>query len=54
MALRERGSVAATASIRARHPVLLNVQDIGGNAKPYQVRQLLAIIERKEQCVANI
>lgn len=32
-----------------RHPhvsELLNLQDVGGAAKPYQVRQLLALVER--------
>ena len=27
-------------------PELVNLQDIGGKAKPYQIRQLLQIIER--------
>jgi len=27
-------------------PELLNLQDVGGKAKPYQVKQLLQIIER--------
>lgn len=27
-------------------PELINLQDVGGQAKPYQVRQLLQVIER--------
>ncbi len=27
-------------------PEMVNLQDIGGKAKPYQVRQLLQIVER--------
>jgi hypothetical protein len=27
-------------------PELLNLQEVGGKAKPYQVRQLLALVER--------
>jgi predicted RNA binding protein YcfA (HicA-like mRNA interferase family) len=27
-------------------PELLNLQDVGGQAKPYQIRQLLRLIER--------
>lgn len=27
-------------------PGLLNLQDVGGQAKPYQVRQLLKMVER--------
>ena len=27
-------------------PALVNLQDVGGKAKPYQVKQLLQIIER--------
>jgi len=29
-----------------RIPGLLNLQDVGGQAKPYQVRQLLKLVER--------
>jgi len=32
-----------------RHPAfatLLNLQNVGGHAKPYQVRQLLELVER--------
>ena len=27
-------------------PELLNLQDVGGQAKPYQIRQLLRLVER--------
>ena len=27
-------------------PELLNLQDVGGEAKPYQIRQLLRLVER--------
>jgi hypothetical protein len=27
-------------------PELLNLQEVGGKAKPYQIRQLLALVER--------
>jgi len=27
-------------------PVLLNLQEVGGRAKPYQIRQFLRLIER--------
>lgn len=27
-------------------PELINLQDVGGQAKPYQVRQLLRLVER--------
>lgn len=31
---------------RAGIPELLNLQDVGGMAKPYQVRQLLKLVEK--------
>lgn len=31
---------------RAGIPELVNLQDVGGMAKPYQVRQLLKLVER--------
>lgn len=31
---------------RAEVPELLNLQNVGGMAKPYQVRQLLKLVER--------
>lgn len=31
---------------RAEVPGLLNLQNVGGMAKPYQVRQLLKLVER--------
>jgi len=31
---------------RAGIPELVNVQNVGGMAKPYQVRQLLKLVER--------
>jgi len=32
--------------VHSEVPELVNLQDVGGKAKPYQVRQLLQIIER--------
>ncbi len=32
--------------VHTKIPELVNLQDIGGKAKPYQVKQLLEIIER--------
>ena len=29
-----------------RIPELINLQDVGGQAKPYQIRQLLRLVER--------
>jgi predicted RNA binding protein YcfA (HicA-like mRNA interferase family) len=42
--------------IRASHhifqhpqiPELINLQDVGGEAKPYQIRQFLRIVERRD------
>jgi hypothetical protein len=31
---------------RLNIPEILNLQDVGGKAKPYQVKQLLALVER--------
>ena len=31
---------------REMMPELVNLQDIGGEAKPYQIRQVLRLIER--------
>ena len=30
----------------AGRPELVNVQDVGGDAKPYQIRQVLRLVER--------
>jgi hypothetical protein len=32
--------------VHPRAPVLLNIQDYRGEAKPYQIRQFLRIVER--------
>lgn len=32
--------------VRPGIPELVNLQDVGGQAKPYQVRQLLRLVER--------
>jgi hypothetical protein len=32
--------------VRQSIPELLNLQNVGGKAKPYQVRQLLGLVER--------
>lgn len=32
--------------VRQSVPELLNIQNVGGKAKPYQARQLLGIVER--------
>ena len=32
--------------VHTKIPELVNLQDLGGKAKPYQVKQLLEIIER--------
>lgn len=32
--------------VHAKVPELVNLQDVGGKAKPYQVKQLLDLIER--------
>ena len=32
--------------VHASIPELLNLQDVGGEAKPYQLRQLLRLVER--------
>ncbi len=31
-----------------RIPKIVNIQDVGGRAKPYQVRQFLRLVERYE------
>ncbi|MCP4654288.1 MAG: type II toxin-antitoxin system HicA family toxin [bacterium] len=31
-----------------RIPKIVNIQDVGGQAKPYQVRQFLRLVERYE------
>ena len=32
--------------VHARVPQLLNLQDVAGKAKPYQIRQFLRLVER--------
>ncbi|HXU10028.1 MAG TPA: type II toxin-antitoxin system HicA family toxin [Blastocatellia bacterium] len=32
--------------VHAEIPELVNVQDVGGMAKPYQIRQFLRLVER--------
>ncbi len=32
--------------VHSRLPELINLQDVGGEAKPYQVRQFLRLVER--------
>jgi len=32
-------------------PEILNLQEVRGEAKPYQIRQLLRLIERYNLCV---
>ena len=35
-------------------PELLNLQDVGGKAKPYQVRQLLRLVERYNLTIGEV
>ena len=42
-----RGRPEATGSTKhSSIPELVNVQDVGGEAKPYQIRQVLRLVER--------
>jgi len=38
---------------RAGIPELVNLQNVGGMAKPYQVRQLLKLVERHNLCLGE-
>jgi hypothetical protein len=35
-------------------PELLNLQDVGGKAKPYQVRQLMKLVERYNLTIGEV
>jgi hypothetical protein len=39
--------MAATIFPASRHTELVNLQDVKGEAKPYQMRQFLKLIERR-------
>ncbi len=41
---RERTEV--TTSLLTQVPELVNLQEVGGKAKPYQIRQFLRLVER--------
>jgi len=39
--------------IHAEIPELLNMQNVGGQAKPYQIRQFLRLLERYNMILEN-
>ncbi|MGO8733731.1 MAG: type II toxin-antitoxin system HicA family toxin [Terriglobia bacterium] len=47
--------VSGSHHIFARQDVreLVNLQDVGGKAKPYQVKQLLDLVERYNLCIGG-